>query len=553
MGRAQSALDAAKTAEAVPGEMDALNQLLRAQAEIRRREVVRQQSPSAGGGFQRAREDLSTLFDRALQRQQQTNYETPRNSNESSGHGERSEALERVRQLAQRQEQLARQQDELAKSKDTLSPEEMKRRLEKLTRDQTELRREAEQLAQQMASQQHQGQQRQDQASQGQKSQGQQAQNQKSGSGDPSRLRDASEQMRGAASDLRREDPSGASASSSRALEQLRSLERQLAGGEPPAGGPRALGDLQLEAKDLADRQRKLADRMGKGRNAGAPDTSRQDASEQEQLADRADRLGQHVQEMANGSQSRASDQAAAKAANRSLRDLRAGEKMRDLARSLRETEQKPGTAGTDDRGAATARDLARALDRTAEQLGNGLGTDQEGRRLSDQLSRARDVKDHLESLRRQLAELDKSASTDPNGKGQGAGGGDGSRQQAERLQQEYREQLQEAARLQRELRSPTQTPQIVPGTGGAGSTPEGQLMVYSAPGTEAFKQDFSKWEVLHREVTLNLERLESTLSQQLLERALKDRLSSGPADAAPDAYRHAVDQYFRSLAVPKP
>ena len=532
MGRAQAALDAGKTAEAVPGEMDALNQLLRAQAEVRRREVVRQQTPTGGGGFQRAREDLSTLFDRELQRQQQTNYETPRSGSDSSEHSDRNEALERVRQLAQRQDQLARQQEELAKSSENLSAEEMKRRLEKLTRDQTELRREAEQLAQQMA--------------------GQRREDQKQRSGDPSRLRDASEQMRGAASDLRREDPSGASANSSRALEQLRSLERQLAGGEPRPGGQRAIGDLQLEARDLADRERKLADRMGKGRGAGTPSAPRQAATEQEQLADRADRLGQQVQELAKGPQQRPSDQAAANATNRALRDLRAGSKMRDLARSLRESEQQP-TPGAEERSATAARDLARALDKAADQLSNGLGTDQEGRRLSDQLSRARDVKERLESLRRQLAELNKSASNDPNGRGEGAAPGNASRDESQRLQQQYREQLQEASRLQQELRSPARTPQVVNGTGGAGSTPEGQLMVYSAPGTEAFKQDFSKWDVLHREVTLNLERLESTLSQQLLERALKDRLSSGPTDAAPDAYRRAVDQYFRSLAVPKP
>ncbi len=532
MGRAQAALDTAKTAEAVPGEMDALNQLLRAQAEVRRREVVRQQTPTGGGGYNRSREDLSTLFDRELQRQQQTNYETPKTSNDSSGHGDRSEALERVRQLAQRQEQLARQQDELAKSKESLSAEELKRRLEKLTRDQTDLRREAEQLAQQLA-----GQRREDQ----------------SGSPDPSRLRDASEQMRGAASDLRREDPSGASANSGRALEQLRSLERQLAGGEPRPGGQRAMGDLQLEARDLADRERKLADRIGKGAASGASGTSRQDAAEQEQLADRADRLTQQVQELANGRQQRPSDQATVSATNRALRDLRAGAKMRDLARSLRESGQpresgpSPGSADTPQRAASAARDLARGLDRAADQLGNGLGTDQEGRRLSDQLSRARDVKDRLESVKRQLAELDKSAAKDPNGTAQGAASGSASsREQSQQLQQEYREQLQEATRLERELRSPTRTPEVVPGTGGAGSTPEGQLMVYSAPGTQAFKQDFSKWDVLHREVTLNLERIESTLSQQLLERALKERLSSGPADAAPDAYRNAVDQYFR-------
>ena len=50
-------------------------------------------------------------------------------------------------------------------------------------------------------------------------------------------------------------------------------------------------------------------------------------------------------------------------------------------------------------------------------------------------------------------------------------------------------------------------------------STPEGQEMVSSAPGTQAFKQDFSKWETLHKEIALGLERLEAALSQRVVER----------------------------------
>jgi hypothetical protein len=85
------------------------------------------------------------------------------------------------------------------------------------------------------------------------------------------------------------------------------------------------------------------------------------------------------------------------------------------------------------------------------------------------------------------------------------------------------------------------------------GTTPEGHQMVASAPGTEAFKQDFSRWEVLHKDVTLGLERVEATLSKALLERAARDRLKAGGADRAPDDYERAVQAYFRSLAAPRP
>ena len=113
-------------------------------------------------------------------------------------------------------------------------------------------------------------------------------------------------------------------------------------------------------------------------------------------------------------------------------------------------------------------------------------------------------------------------------------------------MQQQYAERVREADRLRQELGGARQA-------GRQGTTPEGQEMVGSAPGTEAFKQDFSRWELLHKDVTLGLERLEASLSQALLERAARDRLKAGGADRAPDEYERAVDAYFRSLAAPKP
>jgi hypothetical protein len=66
MARAQSALETQNTRAAVPPEMEALNHLLRAQAENRKREVMRQQAGMGGAGGNRAQQDLSSLFDREL-------------------------------------------------------------------------------------------------------------------------------------------------------------------------------------------------------------------------------------------------------------------------------------------------------------------------------------------------------------------------------------------------------------------------------------------------------------------------------------------------------
>ncbi len=72
MARAVTSLEALETASARAPEMEALNHLLRAQADVRKREVTRQ--AGSGNGSNRSNYDLSNLFDRELQKQQQTNY-----------------------------------------------------------------------------------------------------------------------------------------------------------------------------------------------------------------------------------------------------------------------------------------------------------------------------------------------------------------------------------------------------------------------------------------------------------------------------------------------
>lgn len=549
MGRAESSLDALKTREAIPSEMEALNMLLRAQAEQRRTEVLRQQASGMGGaGQNRAQQDLSTLFDRELKRQQQTNYETPRNASEEPD--AQHDSLDKVRELAQRQEQLARQQEDLARLRDRLSAEEVKRRLERLTRDQTELRRQAEQLAQQMG-----------QRAEAQRRQGTRGQNaQGSAAGDPSQLRQASEEMQGAASDLRRQDPGQASARGARALDRLRELERQMQGAQP-GDDRRAAGDLQLEARSLADRQRQIASELG----AGNQDARARAAADQNELAGRTDDLARRATDAARGA---GKNRQALDGAARDLTNQQLGKRMRDLARGLRDEAGTSG-AGSAEKQADAARELARALDKTADRIGAAMGGNADGQRLSDQLARARETRERLDDLQRRIESLRRegqqgqsAAGSTGQGRQQPSGARAGSAQgtpgqsaqatpgrstqaELERLQRQYNEQLREAMRLQDELGANRGTTR---GGSGAGSTPEGQMMVLSAPGTEAFKQDFSKWDVLHKDVTLNLERLEAGLSQKLLARALQDRVASGAADDAPDAYQQAVTDYFRSL-----
>ncbi len=130
MGLAVQELDGEKTKEAIPHEMAALQGLLQAQAEVRRRQVSQQANGASGNGYGRQGQDLSALFDKELQRQQRTNYETRSQIEERPDAKQEDSALDRIRDLARRQEDLSSRERELARSQ--LSPEEKKRQLEKL-------------------------------------------------------------------------------------------------------------------------------------------------------------------------------------------------------------------------------------------------------------------------------------------------------------------------------------------------------------------------------------------------------------------------------------
>src|SRR6185295_5371809 len=293
MGNAVTSLDVMKTADALPPEMDALNHLLKAQADVKRREIMRQQAGN-GSGNNRSNYDMSSLFDKELQKTQQTNYENKASTAESREDGNQS-ALDKIKELARRQDELLKKQEELAKKRAQMSEEELKRELEKLTRDQSELRQKAEELARQMAQQNSAQSQSKPSDKPGEKGQqgkegkegqsGQQGQGGQTGqSGEPSsagqqsenskRMRDVSEEMRNAAGELRRQDPGQASARGSRALEKLRELQQQ------------------LESGQLADAQRQIAGELGKtAQGEAGKDALRRLAGEQERLAGRARKL----------------------------------------------------------------------------------------------------------------------------------------------------------------------------------------------------------------------------------------------------------------------
>jgi Domain of unknown function (DUF4175) len=600
MGKAVGSLDGLKTAEALPHELEALNRLLKAQSAVKRREVQRQQA-GIGDGNTNRNFDLSALFDKELQKAQQTNYET-KSSAEAKTDPNQS-ALDKIKDLAQRQDELLKRQQELAKNRDAMQEEELKRELEKLSRDQAELRQRAEELARQMNAQQSGDPKRQENAKNGKTPSGQQGEQSQSNSpgqqgqsgqqgasgqgGDASqKMRDAAEEMRNATSDLRRQDPKQASARGSRALDKLRETARQLEGARPD-DRRRALGEMQLETRQMADAERQIASELGKaGSGEAGKDAVRRLAGEQERLAERARKLqetlkrqgsegskgsegspGSERSQGSRGSPPVQTSQAAVDAA-RELEGQRIAERMQQAAeamraatadaRGLRGSTAQPDTTQQARGQAGAQQDLARALDKVADKLASASGAkDSESRKLSDQLARAQELRQGLQQLGQtgqngrggQAGTQGSSARKSPGESGepgqgqQGGGGGTGT--DLGKLREEYQRRLQETRELVDQLRR--DDPNFA--RGGGGSTLEGAGGVFASPGTEAFKQDFAKWEDLRRQATQALEQAEASLSKKLQAKQAKDRLAAGTDDNPPPEYKKQVDSYFKAIA----
>lgn len=504
MGRAAGELDRLRVGASLPHEEQALAELLKAAADIRRRQVALQQARNGGGNGNREQPDLSTLFDQELRKKQETNYEQQSTSQDTSAQNQAEEdPLAAIRELARRQEGLSKQQRDLAKSQEQMTAEEVKRQLERLTREQEELRKQAEELAKKTQA--------------GQQANGPAGQQGGQSKSQSDQLREVSKEMGEAAGNLRRQDPQQASARGAKAGEQLRNLEQGMQGSRPDER-KRAVGDLQLEARQLADAERRLGNEASQTKpgNDGA-DARRRLAAEQERLADRTQRLGESVKQLAAAGP--AEERQAIADAARELEQQKVAGRMRESAGAMRQRQ-----AG-DDKSASAANEIARALDKVGDQLGSANGgRDAESSKLSDQLSRAQELRDRLEKLGRSM---------------------DGAAKGEQGAQRDVARQMQEAQRLAQEMER--ENPSMKGGT-----TPEQWQRSLSAPGTQGFKQDFAKWEELKKNLLVALDHTESQLSDQLRARENRERLNAGRHDAVADSYRELVDRYYQSLAAPR-
>ena len=536
MTEAQTALAALSTETSLPHEMEALNQLLKAQAAIHRRQVAMQQGQGSQTPGAQAQEDLSALFDRELRREQETNYETgtsPVDQDEDA-----SEALRRLRELAVRQAELNR---ELAERDEAERDDELRRTLERLTREQHELREQLEALADRIArSQQSLGQ------SPGQQSGA-------TGTGDLQRIAD---EMRRALSELRRQDIQRARVSGARALEEMRRLEQRLRG-ESERARSVARAELQLEAQQLADAQRRVAD------EAGQVDADNRSRESQFRLADEKDDLADRVDTLSRGLEDLAGDRSTADPADMEVRAARdgltreaVGQRMREGADRLRRSFAGSPSTGIDldvDGLADEETALADVLARVAARLRRATGQDEAARRLAVQMEAAQALRQSLEQLQRELddqqqqqaqqaaaqsQERETGRSSSERQGGNSAGGG-----ALAGLRREYLGRLEQDRELLDALR------QLNPELDRDLEQWARHWQSVSASGTEAFKQDFENWDSLRRNLENALQQFEAERSRELAAGEIRDRLSAGPGEPLPERYRRLVDEYYRSLA----
>jgi hypothetical protein len=303
---------------------------------------------------------------------------------------------------------------------------------------------------------------------------------------------------------------------------------------------------LQLEARQIAEEQRRIAaetGRLDKGEGGGNQDARRRLSGEKEQLADRVDALERGVADLARAQK----DTGIANAA-RQLEREQIGRRMREGAKQIREG------AG----GAAGEQQLAQALDEVVQHLGAGNAR---ATSAGNELDRTRAIRNRLDQLERQMADAEarqrgaagQRSGSSANERGGGRpGGATGNKAGAdagadlERLRQEYGKELQQARETLGQMQ------QSAPRTGLGGATPEKHEWSQADPGTQGFKQDFSAWQSLRKDINLALERTEAAASARIAKESAQDRLSAGGSDSIPDAYRKLIARYYESLARPK-
>ena len=559
--------------DALPPEQRALQRLLAADAIFREVQVAfGNQNNGGGSGAEREQQELAGLFELELDKMK-NQYETVQRGQQQQAQREKTEAEQRLEELARRQqkaleEQRRRQQGAAngsssnQRQQQELIDETRKaaRELERLSRE----RRDAE--MQQLAQQ----------------------------------LNQTADEMQKAQANSRSKN-SESIAQNERALDRLQQAQQRLQqmggasgqrGGQSGAAGRQEqISELRQRAAQAASRQREIAkDMENLARRGGQNAPDENSKKTREQLAERKDTLAdsvnslqqdleQSAQGMAGGSQGQQRAARQLKEAADSLARDRVADRIREGKQSLNGGQQ---GARTDERAIERSLNSLSEKLQAAEQSTRGPN----GSTAEENLDRTRQLADNLDSLRRALDERAARRNGQQQGQQQGnqqgqqqgqqgqsgqqgsqsnqqdgrqGGSQDASQSQSgkerggvdrfgslggdwgdnRQLPSEFRERLREAQDLRREWGAT--------GLGAAQLDDVIERLKRLADGkTEG---EAATAALLKAEVVDPLRQLELELSRQLQQQSNRTNLRLRDEGAAPEKYRRAVEEYYRRLS----
>ncbi len=541
MAKAIEEIDEGRLHPALTPERRALNNLLRADALNKEKQVAQNQGQGGGGGSSATEERMTELMDLELdiskdkyetQRQQQQGGASPENK-------ELDEALQKIKDLAQKQEKLAEQnRQQEAKGEDK------KRFVDQLKRDQDELRRQTESLADDLRQQSR--------------------TNEKISKQMEEQLKRVAENMKQAEQALRRDDSQQAVTKQQQALNELQRLQEQLS----RSGNSNLKQQAESLAQDFEDfknQEEELGKDLDTSTQEGDGELNQSDIDrisnqrkEQLETLDQLKQQSQDLQEM-----SKRDNPEIAKAASNFLRRMQ----REDLERNMENSGQSIEQGWTE-----FARRAQKDIESTLERMEDQVRTFQknlpggEGEDLAQTLQEVRELMRQMESMQEQSGEQDSSSQSpgqegqqegqeqgqgegqSPESSGEQAGQGSGQSQGQGRDGQAAQRRMQQ--QIERAQESIDELVERLEGNRNAQrSLQQMRSALTDASGTGTRLEGDSAKSFFDDEVFAPLSQLELELAQQLDQIEIQKKLFGSRKNDVPPQYRDMVEKYYESLS----
>ncbi len=492
MRSAVGELEGDRLREALVPEREALNQLLKADALNKERQIALNRGSQGGAGGSATEERMTELMDLELDIAKDK-YETLPQGSSGGGGGEVDEALQKIRELARRQQNLENE------SGRALEGEDQRRRVERLQRDQDELRRQAEDVSRglrRMARR-----------------------DGRLGEDAEEQLERVAENMREAERALRSGDVQRARARQRQAVNDLERVAQDLrrAGNEDRRG---ALEEMDRTFDRLQDQERQLARDLNRAADGARSQGGRVDREEAERLAEQRrsqretlERLDEQAEALAGRSSDDPELDAAARRLRQRLRREALDEHMQASEESLRR--------GWLDRAQRREDAIREGLGRLEEEM----RAFEEHLPLTDEERLARSLNE-LHELERELRSLEEQMS------GESPSSPSSSSSRLNRA----RESLD---RMQRDLG----------GTQAAQGLEELRRALGRADHTGVSLEGESAAAFFNEDVFAPLSALEAAIRSELDRVAMEKKLYGSRSGDVPDEYRELVEKYYESLS----